>query len=118
MAGYTAGLVVAMIFGYVYHVAQPALLYLVPGTLVPLAAAAHASGDLRLLWAGWREDFGAPLPSAGGGNQRGGGGGGGAAKTSDAVAPVEGGSGAVGVGPPMSWDDEDDTRTHYRSARV
>ena len=35
---------------------QPALLYLVPGTLLPTIARAHALGHLREMWSGPPED--------------------------------------------------------------
>ena len=50
--GYTVGLLVAMIFALYFHVAQPALLYLVPGTILPLVFVSYRENTLASLWNG------------------------------------------------------------------
>jgi len=48
--GYFLGLLTATISSEVFKAAQPALLYLVPFTLLPLFAMAWMKGDLRSMW--------------------------------------------------------------------
>lgn len=58
--GYFLGLLTATISSEVFKAAQPALLYLVPFTLLPLFAMAYLKGDLRSMWS---EPFTSPQPS-------------------------------------------------------
>ena len=51
--GYSVGMFLALGFGSVYQAAQPALLYLVPGTLLPAVVLARRRKELRGLWEGW-----------------------------------------------------------------
>lgn len=51
-AGYTAGLVVTVVVVNLYHVAQPALIYLVPATLGAICVAASRLGTLGEVWRG------------------------------------------------------------------
>ncbi|CAF1147061.1 unnamed protein product [Rotaria sp. Silwood1] len=48
--GYCAGLLAATISSEVFKCAQPALLFLVPFTLLPLLLIAHLKGDLNSMW--------------------------------------------------------------------
>merc|ERR1719356_691664 len=48
--GYFLGLLTATISSEVFKAAQPALLYLVPFTLLPLFAMAYLKGDLKSMW--------------------------------------------------------------------
>lgn len=48
--GYCAGLVAATISSEVFKCAQPALLFLVPCTLIPLFLIAYLKGDLNSMW--------------------------------------------------------------------
>merc|ERR1719444_18428 len=48
--GYFLGLLTATISSEVFKAAQPALLYLVPFTLLPLFAMAYLKGELRSMW--------------------------------------------------------------------
>ncbi|XP_071504112.1 signal peptide peptidase-like 3 isoform X1 [Diadema antillarum] len=50
LIGYFVGLLTATISSEVYKNAQPALLYLVPFTLLPLLIMAYLKGDLRRMW--------------------------------------------------------------------
>jgi len=50
MSGYAAGLVVTLLVSLAWNQAQPALLFLVPGTLVPLVVVSLWRGDFRVLW--------------------------------------------------------------------
>ena len=52
VAGYAAGLVVAFVVGFTFKHAQPALIYLVPGVLLPVAARAWWTNQLLVLWNG------------------------------------------------------------------
>lgn len=52
MAGYVCGLVAAMTALFEFHAAQPALLYIVPCTMIPLFWLAWARGELSLIWGG------------------------------------------------------------------
>jgi len=52
MVGYTAGFVITLISFIIMEQGQPALLYLVPGVLLPVCAAAFIQGHLRLMWNG------------------------------------------------------------------
>ncbi|CAF0962544.1 unnamed protein product [Adineta ricciae] len=50
LIGYCAGLLTATISSEVFKCAQPALLFLVPFTLIPLLLIAHLKGDLNSMW--------------------------------------------------------------------
>lgn len=50
LIGYFLGLVTATVSSEVFRAAQPALLYLVPFTLLPLLTMAYLKGDLRRMW--------------------------------------------------------------------
>eukprot|EP00040_Diaphanoeca_grandis_P036381 m.231760 g.231760 ORF g.231760 m.231760 type:complete len:361 (-) comp33609_c0_seq1:184-1266(-) len=52
MIGYCVGLVVAIVFSQTYHTAQPALIYLIPGTLGPTVIVGWLQGDLADLYYG------------------------------------------------------------------
>ncbi len=55
--GYVVGLAASLLISRVFHAAQPALLYLVPSTLLPVIYRAYtsSSNDLRTLWRGHRD---------------------------------------------------------------
>ena len=48
--GYVVGIICTLIVMYVFNHAQPALLYLVPGTLIPSTLTAVLSGEFKQLW--------------------------------------------------------------------
>ncbi|KAK3908632.1 Signal peptide peptidase-like 3 [Frankliniella fusca] len=50
LIGYFLGLLTATVSAEVFKAAQPALLYLVPFTLLPLLTMAYLKGDLRRMW--------------------------------------------------------------------
>ncbi|KAH9419905.1 Signal peptide peptidase-like 3 [Dermatophagoides pteronyssinus] len=50
LIGYFFGLLTATVSSEVFKAAQPALLYLVPFTLLPLLTMAYLKGDLRRMW--------------------------------------------------------------------
>lgn len=50
LLGYFLGLLTATVSSEVFKAAQPALLYLVPFTLLPLLTMAYIKGDLRRMW--------------------------------------------------------------------
>ncbi|XP_064612226.1 signal peptide peptidase-like 3 [Liolophura sinensis] len=50
LVGYFLGLLTATVSSEVFRAAQPALLYLVPFTLLPLLTMAYLKGDLRRMW--------------------------------------------------------------------
>nr|CAD7202852.1 unnamed protein product [Timema douglasi] len=50
LIGYFLGLLTATVSSEVFMAAQPALLYLVPFTLLPLLTMAYLKGDLRRMW--------------------------------------------------------------------
>jgi len=50
LIGYFVGLLTATVSSEVFQAAQPALLYLVPFTLLPLLVMAYLKGDLRRMW--------------------------------------------------------------------
>ncbi|KAG5683897.1 hypothetical protein PVAND_013156 [Polypedilum vanderplanki] len=50
LLGYFLGLLTATVSSEVFKQAQPALLYLVPFTLLPLLTMAYLKGDLRKMW--------------------------------------------------------------------
>ncbi|RWS27956.1 signal peptide peptidase-like 3, partial [Leptotrombidium deliense] len=50
LIGYFFGLLTATVSSEVFKAAQPALLYLVPFTLLPLLTMAYIKGDLRRMW--------------------------------------------------------------------
>lgn len=50
LVGYFLGLLTATVSSEVFKAAQPALLYLVPFTLLPLFTMAYLKGDLRRMW--------------------------------------------------------------------
>lgn len=55
MWGYAVGLFMAMVMAFVYHIAQPALLYLVPTTLITMIVVANSRKELHKLWIGTKE---------------------------------------------------------------
>jgi hypothetical protein len=57
LLGYFVGLITATLSSEIFKEAQPALLYLVPFTLLPLLTMAYVKGDLSLMW---NEPFGGP----------------------------------------------------------
>ncbi|CAF0963867.1 unnamed protein product [Adineta steineri] len=62
--GYCAGLIAATISAEVFKCAQPALLFLVPFTLIPLLLIAHLKGDLNSMWSDpFAENGEIPSPS-------------------------------------------------------
>lgn len=60
LIGYFLGLLTATVSSEVFKAAQPALLYLVPFTLLPLLTMAYLKGDLRRMWS---EPFLSQVPS-------------------------------------------------------
>lgn len=50
LLGYFLGLLTATVSSEIFKAAQPALLYLVPFTLLPLLTMAYLKGDLRRMW--------------------------------------------------------------------
>lgn len=50
LIGYFVGLITAAVSSEIFKAAQPALLYLVPFTLLPLLLMAYIKGDLRRMW--------------------------------------------------------------------
>lgn len=50
LIGYFLGLLTATVSSEIFKAAQPALLYLVPFTLLPLLTMAYLKGDLRRMW--------------------------------------------------------------------
>ncbi|XP_065201592.1 signal peptide peptidase-like 3 isoform X2 [Planococcus citri] len=60
LIGYFLGLLTATVSSEIFKAAQPALLYLVPFTLLPLLTMAYLKGDLRRMWS---EPFTIHLPS-------------------------------------------------------
>ncbi|KAL5016823.1 hypothetical protein ScPMuIL_006412 [Solemya velum] len=50
LIGYFLGLLTATVSSEIFRAAQPALLYLVPFTLLPLLLMAYLKGDLRRMW--------------------------------------------------------------------
>ena len=52
LAAYLAGLLATIAVMHVYKHAQPALLYLVPFTLIPTILVAWCRGDLASMWDG------------------------------------------------------------------
>ena len=50
LVGYFFGLLTATVSSEIFKAAQPALLYLVPFTLLPLLTMAYLKGDLRRMW--------------------------------------------------------------------
>jgi signal peptide peptidase-like protein 3 len=61
LLGYFLGLLTATVSSEVFKAAQPALLYLVPFTLLPLFLMAYLKGDLKTMW---HEPFAPPSPSS------------------------------------------------------
>jgi len=55
MWGYALGLFLAMVVAFVYRIAQPALLYLVPTTLITMIVIAYSRKELHKLWIGVKE---------------------------------------------------------------
>ncbi|XP_055327564.1 signal peptide peptidase-like 3 [Paramacrobiotus metropolitanus] len=53
LIGYFLGLLTATVSSELFKAAQPALLYLVPFTLLPLLLMAYLKGDLRRMWNGF-----------------------------------------------------------------
>jgi len=52
MMGYALGLFCAMCAVFVFRIAQPALLYLVPSTLIPILAVGWTRRELGIMWHG------------------------------------------------------------------
>ena len=52
MAGYCIGLTICEIIVGSFHWAQPAMIYLVPGTLIPFTLTAFRRGEISELWDG------------------------------------------------------------------
>lgn len=52
MAGYCIGLTICEIIVGSFHWAQPAMIYLVPGTLIPFAVTALRRGEISEVWEG------------------------------------------------------------------
>ena len=52
ITSYAIGMLLTMTFAFVYEVAQPALLYLVPSILLPILALGWHRGTLSELWNG------------------------------------------------------------------
>ncbi len=50
--GYVCGLIMAFSSGYIFQHAQPALIFIVPGILIPLVSRAYYCGVLNELWNG------------------------------------------------------------------
>ncbi len=50
LIGYFVGLITATLSSEIFREAQPALLFLVPFTLLPLLTMAYLKGDLKLMW--------------------------------------------------------------------
>ncbi|XP_077288225.1 signal peptide peptidase-like protein isoform X2 [Arctopsyche grandis] len=65
LLGYFLGLLTATVSSEIFKAAQPALLYLVPFTLLPLLTMAYVRGDLRRMWS---EPFIMPNPNKNGSN--------------------------------------------------
>ncbi|KAH7951082.1 hypothetical protein HPB52_004713 [Rhipicephalus sanguineus] len=61
VTAYGVGLLVTFIGLYIMKMAQPALLYLVPATLIPVILIAWYRGELREIWYGLKPET--PLPS-------------------------------------------------------
>ncbi|XP_037574783.2 signal peptide peptidase-like 2B [Dermacentor silvarum] len=61
VTAYGVGLVVTFIGLYIMKMAQPALLYLVPATLIPVILIAWCRGELREIWYGFKPET--PFPS-------------------------------------------------------
>lgn len=52
MVGYLLGLTLAFTAAVAFHIAQPALLYIVPAVLMALAILGLSKGELGVLWRG------------------------------------------------------------------
>jgi len=52
MVGYIVGLTVCEVVVGVFHIAQPAMIYLVPGTLLPILFLALSRGEVAEIWNG------------------------------------------------------------------
>mmetsp|Transcript_53447 Transcript_53447/g.86558 ORF Transcript_53447/g.86558 Transcript_53447/m.86558 type:complete len:385 (+) Transcript_53447:69-1223(+) len=52
MVGYCIGLTICEIVVGTFHWAQPAMIYLVPGTLIPFVWKAHSRGEISDVWEG------------------------------------------------------------------
>lgn len=50
LMGYISGLIICMIFLHKYQIGQPALLYIVPSTIIMVLSVAYLSGDLSEFW--------------------------------------------------------------------
>mmetsp|Transcript_7692 Transcript_7692/g.18124 ORF Transcript_7692/g.18124 Transcript_7692/m.18124 type:complete len:391 (-) Transcript_7692:220-1392(-) len=64
MAGYCVGLTICEIVVGSFHLAQPAMIYLVPGTLIPFFALAYCRGELQEAWDGLKSDTHTAIPDA------------------------------------------------------
>jgi len=58
MAGYSVGLVVTEVFLIFFRVSQPALLYLVPCSLLPTIMLSYMNNELPAIWNGNNMDLG------------------------------------------------------------
>jgi hypothetical protein len=56
VVGYSVGLLFSMVFAFVYNIAQPALLYLVPSTLLPIITLALKRHQFKYIWNGPQEN--------------------------------------------------------------
>eukprot|EP00293_Proteomonas_sulcata_P016805 CAMPEP_0184296876 /NCGR_PEP_ID=MMETSP1049-20130417/7825_1 /TAXON_ID=77928 /ORGANISM="Proteomonas sulcata, Strain CCMP704" /LENGTH=202 /DNA_ID=CAMNT_0026606323 /DNA_START=48 /DNA_END=656 /DNA_ORIENTATION=+ len=57
MVGYCVGLTMCEIIVGTFHVAQPAMIYLVPGTLIPFILVARARGEIGEAWEGLKSHY-------------------------------------------------------------
>mmetsp|Transcript_27108 Transcript_27108/g.55217 ORF Transcript_27108/g.55217 Transcript_27108/m.55217 type:complete len:403 (+) Transcript_27108:130-1338(+) len=62
MAGYCVGLTICEVVVGSFHLAQPAMIYLVPGTLIPFFALAAYRGELQEAWDGLKSDSHSLIP--------------------------------------------------------
>ncbi len=52
LIGYAIGMFLAMVMAFVYRIPQPALLYLVPCTVIPLLVTAYQRKQMDTVWNG------------------------------------------------------------------
>jgi len=55
LCGYCVGLVICQVTVIKYHIGQPALLYLVPSTILPIIYLGYKRSELKELWFGFKE---------------------------------------------------------------
>jgi len=53
--GYFLGFLLTLVMVYALQRGQPALLYLVPATILPTIGFSYSRGELRILWRGYKE---------------------------------------------------------------